>query len=408
MNINNILKLPKSQILEKSEYDKIVSSIPLNKIATEAMLKELKKVPNDENPMDLIFAIKYKESKNNRRYNKEAYESIVNQILTTDVFIPVCYGHQSNEEFDYKGRQIVGSVVGALLDENSGLVYYRIIPDASENNKDIRRWLRNRQINSLSIWGLAEGHMEGNIEVIDDFELRSIDLVPPLCEGQDNAGLVIGENRNNVNLNNMQNQKHGFNINKKEGGNMQPNEKNYDVKELSNYSLLGELKVRLSNGNLPKKEALSELSSVGFVSGEALAISEKEKEELKQELNALLEKAKSFGLNSIEALLKFLEETKAKEEGEMRRREFDATFAGLLEKKGLVKDGKETGEMARFVKKWSACTVGMTRDEMEANIDKVLNDAGFKKLAGESVGAPITQIEKDDGSADNKLEIYSI
>jgi len=398
MNINNIVKLPKSQILEKSEYDKIIASIPLNKIATDDMLKELKKVPQEESPMDLVFAVRYEESRNNRRYEKSAYESIVEQILTSDVFIPVCYGHQSEDEFNYKGRQIVGSVVGALLDDKAGLVYYRIIPDASENNKDIRRWLRNKQINSLSIWGSAVGHIEGDTEVIDDFEVRSIDLVPPLCEGQDNAGLVIGENKN----------RKGFNKNNKEGGVMPTNEKNADVRELSNYSLLGELKARLSNGSLPIKEALSELSSVGFVSGESLTISEKEKEDLKQELNALLEKAKSFGLNSIEELLKFLEEKKAKEEGEMKKREFDATFAKLLEKKGLVKDGKETGEMAGFVKKWSACRVGMTEDEMGKEIDKVLNDEGFKKLAGESVGAPSTQMKNNNGSTEGNAEIYSI
>lgn len=408
MDINNIVKLPKSQILEKSEYNKIVASIPLNKMATEEMLKELKKVPKGESPMDLIFAIKYKESRNNRRYEKSAYESIVNQILTQDVFIPVCYGHQSSEEFDYKGRQIVGSVVGALLDDKAGLVYYRIIPDSSENNKDIRRWLRNKQINSLSIWGLAKGHKEKNTEVIEDFELRSIDLVPPLCEGQDNAGLVIGEAHNNSNAKIINSSLEKNNINNKEGDVMPTNEKNAEARELSNYALLGELKVRLSAGSLPIKEALSELSSVGFVRGEALAISEKEKEDLKKELNALLEKAKSFGLNSIEELLKFVEEKKAKEEGEKKKREFDATFAKLLEKKGLVKDGKETGEMAGFVKKWSACRVGMTGDEMEKEIDKVLNDAGFKKLAGESVGAPSTQVNKDASNANEKKEVYSI
>ena len=376
MELKNILSLKKSSLLNKKDYADVVSKIPLNPIATPSIIENLKKLPNDEAPLDLIFAIKFEESRTNRTYSIEAYKSIVSQILNSDVFVPVCYGHQDVEKVSWEGRKIVGSVIGALLDEGAGVVYYRIIPDASEENKDIRRWIRNKQINAISIWGYSESEINSEgVEVVKDFSLLSVDLVPPLSEGQKNLALVIGEayskeivdNTKNV-TNNPKNSKEAFMADEK-----------VEIKNVSNEALQGEMTSRLKDGRISLKAIADEMKG-HFLTGEEFQGSEAEKAKLKNELQVLLEKAKALGFKSVDELFDFASTTLKKFEEEKATGEFNSLKAQVLQEAGLFENGKPKNKMASFIDKYAPIKQGMNREEIKAVIEKMLADKELRGL----------------------------
>lgn len=386
----------KSKLLNEENYKNIISKIPCNPLATDEMIKKLKDVPKDEKPLDLVFAIEYENSKNGRVYTTECYKDIVEQILTSEVFIPVCYGHQSPEAFTYEGRQIVGSVIGALLDEKEKIVYYRVIPDSSEKNKDLRRWIRNKQINSLSIWGLSEGEeQKDGKQIITKFTLRSIDFVPPLSEGQKNAGLVIGESEN------------ASKTQKTNGGCM--SEKiEVDIKNIYNSELVGEMKARLLDGRISIRQLTGEGAGLPLAEKEELEKVIAERDVLKKETERVLEKIKTIGFTSIDDLLKFAFASYEKEKKEKENSNFNKIVEEEKIKKGLIKDGKPTGQMAEFVDKWAHLKVGMSREEIAKNIDIVINDASFKKLSGEMVGAHSNSVDEAEFSQKKEAEVLTI
>ena len=383
MGLKNILSLQKSTLLNKKDYSEVVAKIPLNPIATPEVIENLKKVPNDETPLDLIFAVKFEISKNNRQYSIDAYKNIVSQILTSDVFIPVCYGHQDKERVSWEGRKIVGSVIGALLDETAGVVYYRIIPDASESNKDIRRWIRNKQINAISIWGFSDSELNAEgLELIKNFSLLSVDLVPPLSEGQENIALVIGENydrNNNRIIDNPKNDKE-----------FKMEEEKFDIKNVSNEALQGEMTSRIKDGRISLKTIASEMKG-HFLTGEEVETGEEEKANLKKELQALLEKAKSLGFKSVDELFDFASSTLKKFEEEKAQGEFNSLKAEVLKEKGLIENGKPKNKIASFIDRYAPIKQGMNREEIKAVVEKMLADKELQALevADRNVGESI-------------------
>ena len=395
-----------SYLLDDEKYKKMVQKIPINPIVTEELLKELKAVPEGEKPLDLIFVIKYKESSNNRIYTTECYKSIVEQILTSHVIIPVCYGHQSSEEFNYKARPIAGSVIGALLDEQNELIYYRVIPDSSPNNADIRKWLRNKQLNALSIWGIPDSSInEEGVEVIHDFLLRSIDLVPPLSEGQENIGLFVGEQGNN-----KINEKKDSNSANKDGTENNNKEKNMnenDVKTIDNNVILSELKSRLLDGRLATEKAASELESAGFVSSKLLDEIKQKNASYEVERLKIFDELKELNITTIEGLVEFIKKQKQADKEGKEKEEFEKNYNEVLQEKGLIKDGKPTGAMHEFVVKWAGCNVGMSKGEMASRVDKVLNDEHFKKSATANIGSPKIETTPN-GKQDVDVDIYDI
>lgn len=408
--LEKILELPRGTLLSLEEYKKVASRIELNPMATEEMIKSLKKVPEGEQTMDLIFAIKYEDSLNYRKYTDNAYKSIVKQILETDVFIPVCYGHPNPETAHFDARNIVGSVIGAHLDTSEGIVYYRIIPDASEQNADIRRWLRNRQINALSIWGYGyTKDTQDGIEIIDDFILLSVDLVPPLTEGQENVALVISEkNRSLANKpSKANNKKHISESNNIRSDNMGHND--LSLQGISNSQLAGEMAFRLKEGQMKLKMAIAEMEGTGLASEEDLNLKQYQVQELQKEAEELLAKIKEAGFNDFEELLKFAVEAKKHEQETKESADFEKIRNEIMEAKGLIKDGKATGAMAGFVEKWAVLNKGMSRAEMEASIDKVIKDEHFIRLAGESVGAEARLTgEAEQLGSEKETEVYTI
>ena len=366
MELNNILSLPKSTCLNSKEYAEVVAKIPVNPIATPELIDNLKKVPEGEKPLDLIFAIKFKESKNDRLYSVDAYKSIVTKILTSDVFIPACYGHQKKDNVSWEGRKIVGSVIGAFLDEKKGIVYYRIIPDASIENADVRRWIRNKQLNAISIWGFADSEINAEgVEVVKDFSLLSIDFVPPLSEGQENMSLVIGENYNRLNNRIISNPK------KNKEANM-PVEL-FKIEDATNDALQGEMTRRVKDGRVSLAK-LADETGFHVLTDDEVKASEEEKSELKKDFSTLLEKAKKLGFKSVDELFDFASDTLKKFEEEKLQGEFKSLKEDVMTEKGLLKDGKLKGRVAILVDKYAPIKQGMTREEISAAIEKMLKD----------------------------------
>ncbi|MGP1520216.1 MAG: hypothetical protein ACTTIZ_01725 [Treponema sp.] len=402
MELNNILNLPKSTFLNKSEYSKVVNKLQLNPIATPSIIESLKKVPDGEAPIDLIFAIRFKESRNNRIYSNNAYKSIVNQILTSDVFIPVCYGHQNKDNVNWEGRKIVGAVIGALLDEENGIVYYRIIPDASKDNEDIRRWIKNKQLNAISIWGFPE--VEKNIEgqdVVTDFILRSIDFVPPLSEGQENVSLIIGENYNIVKDRIIPNPK-----NNKESA---MSEEKFKIENIPNEDIRREVTLRMKDGRLSLKSIAGEMNST-VLTGEEVKASEEEKKLLQNQIEEVVKKAKELGFKSIDELFAFASSALKKLEEEKLQGEFKELKTKVMTEKGLLENGKPKGKLGIFIDKYAPIKQGMNREEIAAVIEKMLLDKDINSFFDkEDVGSQSINLQGEMlGSKEKKLTVFEI
>ncbi|MGP1414674.1 MAG: hypothetical protein ACTTJ6_01890 [Treponema sp.] len=402
MELNNILNLPKSTFLNKSEYSKVVNKLQLNPIATPSIIESLKKVPDGEAPIDLIFAIRFKESRNNRIYSNNAYKSIVNQILTSDVFIPVCYGHQNKDNVNWEGRKIVGAVIGALLDEENGIVYYRIIPDASKDNEDIRRWIKNKQLNAISIWGFPE--VEKNIEgqdVVTDFILRSIDFVPPLSEGQENVSLIIGENHNIVEDRIIPNPKKN-----KESA---MSEEKFKIENIPNEDIRREVTLRMKDGRLSLKSIAGEMDAT-VLTGEEVKASEEEKKLLQNQIEEVVEKAKELGFKSLDELFAFASSALKKLEEEKLQGEFKELKTKVMTEKGLLENGKPKGKLGIFIDKYAPIKQGMNREEIAAVIEKMLLDKDINSFFDkEDVGSQSINLQGEMlGSKEKKLTVFEI
>ena len=402
MELNNILNLPKSTFLNKSEYSKVVNKLQLNPIATPSIIESLKKVPDGEAPIDLIFAIRFKESRNNRIYSNNAYKSIVNQILTSDVFIPVCYGHQNKDNVNWEGRKIVGAVIGALLDEENGIVYYRIIPDASKDNEDIRRWIKNKQLNAISIWGFPE--VEKNIEgqeVVTDFILRSIDFVPPLSEGQENVSLIIGENHNIVEDRIIPNPK-----NNKEST---MSEEKFKIENIPNEDIRREVTLRMKDGRLSLKSIAGEMDAK-VLTGEEVKASEEEKKLLQNQIESVVEKAKELGFKSLDELFAFASSALKKLEEEKLQGEFKELKTKVMTEKGLLENGKPKGKLGLLIDKYAPIKQGMNREEIAAVIEKMLLDKDINSFFDkEDVGGQSINLQGEMlGSKEKKLTVFEI
>ncbi|PIE98636.1 MAG: hypothetical protein CR988_02350 [Treponema sp.] len=400
------------EMLDNTQADEIRSKIPLNPLATEERIKQLK---GDEDPMDCVFAVKYRFNNRGMEYLDSAYEDIVNKILKSDVFVPSSYGHQSPDAFSYEGRELMGSVIGAKLDIVNGVVYYRIIPDKGEHAKKIRRWLKNKQINAVSIWGIPT-YEDARRQKVIHYNLRSVDFVPPLTEGQENLGVTIGEMNDIFNheleedlIKAVENKYSGyvyirdFNnetiIARKENQlykipykrvngkielgsavkvrrivKYEVEEEDENMDNITNYALLAEIKRRTSEGRMSAEKVAGEMG---------LTLEDKDKvaklESVKKEFENLKVIAGEMSLSDAVEIAKKAKET---EKLEAEKKAFGEMVSSLKEKKGLVKDGKSIGEMAILVDKFAKLELGMTEEQIAGEMDRVMNDPDIKRLVG--------------------------
>ena len=410
------------EMLSEAEAKTMRERIPLNPLATPEMIAELK---GEDDPLDCIFAVEYRKSKSGVEYLDSAYEHIVETILTSTVFIPSGYGHQSKEAFFYEGRKLYGSVIGALLDKAAGKIYYRIIPDKGEDAKDIRRWLKNKQINAVSIWGIPTYADESRKTVID-YALRSVDFVPPLSEGQHNESavgqmedisfderqekirtalrehykeyvftedfyddFVIGEYKNQLYKipYRIQNDTVTLGAAQKVRRVVEYilKEEKMELTSIPNDELTAEIARRTKNGLLSAAAVAGEM-------GEKLEDAEKLKglEAQASELSKLKEAAGEMALTDAIA---FAKKAKEEEKAEAEKKAFGEMIEVVKAEKGLTKDGKPTGEMAAMVDKFCRFETGMSKEQVAGEMDRVINDADIQKMVQvKTATAPLGQM----------------
>ena len=423
------------EMLSEAEAKTMISRIRLNPLATSEMIAELK---GDTDPLDCIFAVDYRKSKSGVEYLDTAYEHIVETILTSNVFIPSGYGHQSQEAFFYEGRELYGSVIGALLDKEAGKVYYRIIPDKGAHAEKIRRWLKNKQINAVSIWGIPTYADERKKTVID-YALRSVDFVPPLSEGQHNesaigqmAGMSFDEQKQKIRvalqerykdyvftedfyddfvIGEYDNQLYKISYSIQNDAvilsaaqkvrrvvEYKHEEEEMELASIANDELTAEIARRTKNGLLSAQAVAGEM-------GVKLEDAQKMKD-LEAASNELAELKKAAGEMAVTDAIAFAKKAHEAEKAEAEKKAFGEMVEAVKAEKGLIKDGKPTGEMAALVDKFCHFEAGMSKAQVAGEMERVMNDADIQKLVqGKTATAPVGQMAGAGSSSASSDEV---
>lgn len=423
------------EMLSEAEAKTMISRIRLNPLATSEMIAELK---GDTDPLDCIFAVDYRKSKSGVEYLDTAYEHIVETILTSNVFIPSGYGHQSQEAFFYEGRELYGSVIGALLDKEAGKVYYRIIPDKGAHAEKIRRWLKNKQINAVSIWGIPTYADERKKTVID-YALRSVDFVPPLSEGQHNesaigqmAGMSFDEQKQKIRvalqerykdyvftedfyddfvIGEYDNQLYKISYSIQNDAvilsaaqkvrrvvEYKLQEEEMELASIANDELTAEIARRTKNGLLSAQVVAGEM-------GVKLEDAQKMKD-LEAASNELAELKKAAGEMAVTDAIAFAKKAHEAEKAEAEKKAFGEMVEAVKAEKGLIKDGKPTGEMAALVDKFCHFEAGMSKAQVAGEMERVMNDADIQKLVqGKTATAPVGQMAGAGSSSASSDEV---
>ena len=423
------------EMLSEAEAKTMISRIRLNPLATPEMIAELK---GDADPLDCIFAVDYRKSKSGVEYLDTAYEHIVETILTSNVFIPSGYGHQSQEAFFYEGRELYGSVIGALLDKEAGKVYYRIIPDKGAHAEKIRRWLKNKQINAVSIWGIPTYADERKKTVID-YALRSVDFVPPLSEGQHNesaigqmAGMSFDEQKQKIRvalqerykdyvftedfyddfvIGEYDNQLYKISYSIQNDAvilsaaqkvrrvvEYKHEEEEMELASIANDELTAEIARRTKNGLLSAQAVAGEM-------GVKLEDAQKMKD-LEAASNELAELKKAAGEMAVTDAIAFAKKANEAEKAEAEKKAFGEMVEAVKAEKSLIKDGKPTGEMAALVDKFCHFEAGMSKAQIAGEMDRVMNDADIQKLVqGKTATAPVGQMAGAGSSSASSDEV---
>jgi len=338
----------------------------------------------------------------------------------------------------YEGRPLMGTVIGVLLDKINGFVYYRIIPDAGEQAKDVRRWLKNKQINAVSIWGFPTTMLVGGKTHVIAYNLRSIDFVPPLTEGQKNDGVSIGEMDASFetlkdNIRTALKAKYPDWVYIEEtytdyiiaehngefykipysgtdtvilGDSVKVRreiiysiiqEDLMEIKDLTNDALITEMKARTSDGRMSQKTAAGEMG---------IPIEDTEKTKRLEADSIELARIKTAaGEMGVEKAIEAAKASIAADAAAKAALAFGEMVSTLKIEKGLVdKDGKATGEMVNLVDKFARIDSTMTREQASGEMDRIMNDDSMKKIAAAPVSqAPLGEMGKGAGDKPIKL-----
>ena len=140
-------------------------------------------VDNDKSTDKFIYA--YTESgvsKNKRRWTPDSIRSIGQQVLAK---LPCGHlGHIKPDDAGYSlpEPQVVWfGKTEEPLDTGEIRLWLKgyVLPTADK----AKVWIKNKAINSISVWGVVRQHDEDGIMVIDDVDLKAIDLSRKLGEG---------------------------------------------------------------------------------------------------------------------------------------------------------------------------------------------------------------------------------
>ncbi len=406
----------RGEMIADADFESIKAIIPLNPLATDDRIKDLK----GDDPADFIFKIAYRANRMDWEYEDSAYQDIANTVNTSPVFVMSSYGHQDEDAIRWEGRPIYGSVIGALLDTTNGFMYFRIIPDAGDKAKDVKRWVRNKQINAVSIWGFPTTIFKnGKVHVIA-YRLLSVDFVPPLTEGQKNVA-IIGEmdksfEQQRSDLQAALREKYpdyawveetypdhiianyegkyflipysGSDTGITLGDALEvrrvvtyesiPKEDVVmEAKDLSNDALLAELKTRTSDGRIPPAKVAGEMS---------IAMEKPEQVAAVAELAKI--KAAAGEMDPL-AAIEAGNQAKANAGALAKKTALGEMVKTVKTEKGVLNsDGTPAGEMDKWVEKLARFEVGMTREQVSGEMDRIINDADVKAAVASKSAQP--------------------
>ena len=164
-----------------------------------------------------------------------------------------------------------------------------------------------------------------------------------------------------------------------------------ELTSIANDELTAEIARRTKSG----------LLSAAAVAGE-MGVTLEDAEELKGlqaqavELSKLKEAAGEMALTDAIA---FAKKAKEEEKAEAEKKAFGEMVDAVKAEKGLTKDGKPTGEMAAMVDKFCRFEIGMSKEQVAGEMDRVMNDADIQKLIqGKTATAPVGQMAGAGGN----------
>ena len=141
-------------------------------VASWANIEALK--GGDTDPLEVVMAIPSGKSTRGWNYTSNALNSIVGEVNSTG--LPGFLGHQKAENVSTEFPTPVTHWIGAKME--NGTAYFRGLIDKSAT--DLKRWIRGKAINQVSIYGypeLQQNSITGETDVTD-YKGLSIDWTP--------------------------------------------------------------------------------------------------------------------------------------------------------------------------------------------------------------------------------------
>lgn len=289
----------------------------------------------DEDPVEVVVEVPAGRSKRGWNYRPAAIQAIVRHVQekTLSGFL----GHQKPEDVDSEFKPPVTHWVGAVWKDGKG--YFRGVVDAAA--KDLKRWIKAKRINQVSIFGLPKlVKAAGETDVVDYMPL-SMDWTPLDRAGMPTRIVAIGEMDQII------------------GG----------VETVTYQEMLAMLKKMLAN----KEITLGQLAGEMGWTAPALAgeLDAKWLQETKNNSEMLEKVREALGITGEMDLL-----ARAKEAAGALEEKKKAGQAELVDQ--VIKE-KVSGEFAQsLVKKMLVVPEGATKEQLAGEIDKLLNDQTLK------------------------------
>ena len=169
-----------------------------------------------------------------------------------------------------------------------------------------------------------------------------------------------------------------------------------NITNVTNDELLAEISKRTKDGRMSALAVAGEmnlkLEDTQKVS--SLEASVKEFDELK----------KAAGEMSIADAISIAKKAKETEKCESEKKAFGEMVETVKVEKGLIKDGKPTGEMSAMVDKFARLEQGMTKEQIAGEMDRVINDADIQKMVqAKAAQEPIGEMGNKTGGSEKTV-----
>lgn len=154
-------------------------------VASSVDLTALK--AGDEDPVEIVVEVPAGRSKRGWNYKPEAIQAIVKHVQ--DKTLSGFLGHQKPEDVESEFKPPVTHWVGAVWKD--GKAYFRGVVDTAA--KDLKRWIRAKRINQVSIFGFPKLVKTAGETAVVDYVPLSIDWTPLDRAGMSTRIVAVGE-----------------------------------------------------------------------------------------------------------------------------------------------------------------------------------------------------------------------